>query len=127
MANADGGVIAIGIEDDGSIIGVDTNRENRFRQVPSSFLQMSPSIRIEPLPGTETESVLLFHISLSPNVVIKLLSSYSQVLSDFLQKTSADDEKQRYPVRVPLFFRSLTGSVQNSIVPEYTVSVLPVR
>ena len=71
MANAGGGVIVLGIEDNGEISGIDEKRENDFRKVPSSLLQMSPAIRVERLSASPDKSVLLFHISPSPNVIIK--------------------------------------------------------
>lgn len=45
MANASGGIIAIGIEDGGEITGVDDARENALRQVPVTLLKTPPQRR----------------------------------------------------------------------------------
>jgi len=70
MANANGGVIALGIEDDGRISGVDAKRENAFRKVPKDFLMQSPQMHIEALTISEL-TILLFHISPVSDTVIK--------------------------------------------------------
>ena len=71
MANASGGVIAIGIDDDGNVSGVSPERENSFRKVPIDLLQTTPQHQIELLPYSETANILLFHISPSANQIIK--------------------------------------------------------
>ena len=71
LANASGGVIALGIEDDGRITGVDAIRENAFRKVPLDHLQTSPQHRIEVLQYTPEANILLFHIAPSENEIIK--------------------------------------------------------
>lgn len=47
MANASGGTIAIGIEDDGKIVGISEAQENTLRQVPIDFLQVIPKHEVE--------------------------------------------------------------------------------
>lgn len=71
MANASGGVIALGIEDDGTISGVDDLRENAFRKVPHDLLQTAPAIQMESLQVDSASKILLVHISPSTNDVIK--------------------------------------------------------
>lgn len=71
MANASGGVIAIGIEDDGKITGIDDNRENELRQVPINFLQRIPQHQVETIHIDNYTKVFLFHISPMPDEVIK--------------------------------------------------------
>lgn len=39
FANASGGVIAVGIEDNGDVTGITEERENRLRQIPHDFLK----------------------------------------------------------------------------------------
>ncbi len=47
FANADGGVIAVGVEDDGTITGIDGNQEhiNELLRVPFDYCK--PSVQIE--------------------------------------------------------------------------------
>ncbi len=71
MANASGGVIALGIEDDGKITGVDVAKENRFRKVPFDYLQSCPHHNVEVLEYSQGVNVLLFHIAPSTNEIIK--------------------------------------------------------
>lgn len=71
FANAAGGVIAVGIEDDGEITGVDDERENRLRQLPADFLRTIPEIRIEILTAEHGKKIFLFHVATNPNEVIK--------------------------------------------------------
>lgn len=76
FANASGGLIVLGIEDDGTISGVSDEKENTFRKVPFEFLQILPEYEIEMVPcqldSGETSKLMLFHISPSSNEIIKL-------------------------------------------------------
>lgn len=71
MANASGGVIALGIEDDGTVSGICGAKENAFRKVPIDFLQTQPQYRVEIMVTPEGERIMLFHISPSENDIIK--------------------------------------------------------
>lgn len=71
MANASGGVIALGIEDDGTVSGVDSARENSFRKVPLDLLQTQPQYRVEIMITSEGKRIMLFHINPSENDIIK--------------------------------------------------------
>lgn len=75
FANASGGVIAVGIENDGEITGVDPVRENRLRQLPTDFLRTIPEITIELVEVENGERIFLFHVAMAPNEVIKLKSN----------------------------------------------------
>lgn len=70
MANASGGVIAVGVEDDGEITGIDDKRENELRQVPFDFLQTIPQHNVEVI-NISGVKVFLFHISPMPDEVVK--------------------------------------------------------
>lgn len=78
FANATGGLIVIGIEDDGTITGVTADRENAFRQAAFDNLQIAPAYRIEVVPCKLTSggngNIMLFHIAPSANEIIKLKS-----------------------------------------------------
>lgn len=78
FANADGGVIALGIEDDGKVTGLEAydGAENLFRQTPTTFLDYVPEYIIELLSyvqeGKKALTVMLMHVKPSLNRVIKL-------------------------------------------------------
>lgn len=71
MANASGGIIAIGIEDDGEITGISDTRENELRNIPFEFLQTIPQHEVEVITLNGGARVLLFHVSPMPDEVIK--------------------------------------------------------
>ena len=76
FANASGGCVAIGVEDDGRITGVSKENENTFRQRAFDYLQVLPEYEVEVIELTldsgEQGSIMLFHISPSSNEIIKL-------------------------------------------------------
>lgn len=78
FANASGGLVVVGIEDDGRITGVSEEKENEFRKAAFDFLQIPPEYQVETvntlLDSGEQGSVLLFHILPNSNDVIKLKS-----------------------------------------------------
>lgn len=47
FANADGGVIAVGVEDDGTITGIDSYAENINELLRAPFDFCKPSVRVE--------------------------------------------------------------------------------
>ena len=76
FANASGGLVVIGIEDDGKITGVNADKENAFRQAAFDNLQVPPKYKIEVIPcvmnSGENGNIMLFHIAPSANEIIKL-------------------------------------------------------
>lgn len=76
FANASGGLIAIGIEDNGEITGVSPEKENILRQAAFDFLQIPPQFVVERISCKnnvgEDRVILLFHIENSSNEIIKL-------------------------------------------------------
>ena len=62
FANASGGLIVIGVENNGEITGVSENQENDFRKAAFEFLQIPPDYEVEKiccsLPSREEKSVL---------------------------------------------------------------------
>lgn len=76
FANAAGGLIAIGIEDDGRITGVSAEKENAFRQAAFDFLQIPPVFAVERVSCKNSDGndcvILLFHIENASNEIIKL-------------------------------------------------------
>ncbi|MBR3767821.1 MAG: putative DNA binding domain-containing protein [Clostridia bacterium] len=76
FANASGGLVVIGIENDGIITGVSNEQENNFRKSAFDYLQVLPEYKIETvscvLNTGERGNILLFHILSSSNEIIKL-------------------------------------------------------
>ncbi len=74
FANASGGVIAVGVEDDGTITGVTAEHENDFRKAAIDHLRFPPHMEIEKVLCNDTSgapcSILLFHIRVSPDEII---------------------------------------------------------
>lgn len=75
FANADGGVLAVGIEDNGDITGIG-DKENELRQVPSAYLKTLPSYQMEVIQCTsvtgEPTQIFLYHIEPSLDTIISL-------------------------------------------------------
>ena len=75
FSNASGGLVVIGIEDDGRITGITHDQENLFRQTAFDYLQTPPEYQIEvpscTLSSGEEGRIFLFHIKPSTNEIIK--------------------------------------------------------
>ena len=95
FANASGGLVAIGIEDDGRITGVTALQENSFRQAAFDNLRIPPEYEIEMVPcalenGSDGQ-IMLFHISTSANDVIKMKNGEAYLrVGDHSVKLSAE-------------------------------------
>lgn len=76
FANASGGLVVIGIEDDGRITGVSVEKENIFRQVAFDHMHIPPVYNVEKISCEDDNGIdrdiLLFHIENSTNEIIKL-------------------------------------------------------
>lgn len=95
FANGSGGLVVIGIEDDGRITGVSADRENAFRQTAFDFLQIPPEYTIEVVPcfkeSGEACNIMLFHIATSANEIIKLKNGDAYLrVGDNSRKLSAE-------------------------------------
>lgn len=93
FANASGGVIVVGLEDDGKITGVDTGRENKLRQLPTAFLRTIPKINIEPIEAGNGKRIFLLHVAMSSDEVVKLKSNGDAYLriGDSSRKLNAEE------------------------------------
>ena len=95
FANASGGLIVIGIEDNGQVTGVSEEKENSFRQVAFDNLQIPPEYEIEIVPceldsGCEGR-IMLFHIAPSSNDIIKLKNGEAYLrVGDTTRRLSAE-------------------------------------
>lgn len=76
FANASGGLVVIGIEDNGTITGVTDVQENGFRQAAFENLRIPPEYEVEMVPcaldNGNDGKIMLFHIATSANEIIKL-------------------------------------------------------
>ena len=95
FANASGGLVVIGIEDNGSVTGVTENQENSFRQAAYDFLQTIPEYETEAVlcktHSGEQKTILLFRISPSGNEIIRLKNGEAFLrVGDQSRKLSAD-------------------------------------
>lgn len=74
FANASGGLVVVGIEDDGRVTGVSEEKENTFRQAAFDNLHILPEYDVESvsceLATGESGTIMLFHIKPSANEVI---------------------------------------------------------
>lgn len=74
FANASGGILALGIEDNGEITGLTSDQENAFRQAAFDYLQTPPEYQVEVVPCTlqrgENSHMMLFHIAPSSNEIV---------------------------------------------------------
>lgn len=95
FANASGGMVAIGIEDDGQITGVSSDKENAFRQAAFDNLQIPSEYQVELVPcvltSGENGNIMLFHIEPSANEIIKLKNGDAYLrVGDSSRKLSAE-------------------------------------
>lgn len=91
MANASGGIIVLGIEDNGNITGVSVERENGYRKTPGDYLQSSPSYTIEIIFCAADTRIMLFHIAPSSNEIIKCTNGDAYLrVGDSSQKLTAE-------------------------------------
>ena len=71
FANANGGIIVLGIEDDGEVSGINEKQENDFRKVFINHLMITPTNNIEKAT-IEGQCILIFHIGISPDEIVCL-------------------------------------------------------
>lgn len=79
FANANGGLISVGIEDDGTITGFENVSENKYRQflkiLSNTYFKSIPNCKIETIyvknKNNNDDKILLFHIAPSTNKVIR--------------------------------------------------------
>lgn len=122
FANASGGIIAIGIEDDGCITGVLQEQENRFRQAAFDFLQIPPEYQVEtiaiPLDSGEQGNIMLFHIAPSSNEIIKLKNG------DAFLRVGDQSRKLSVEMLSALEYSKGIKSYETRIVPDATADDL---
>ena len=95
FANASGGLVVVGIEDDGRITGVTDSQENGFRQSAFDNLRIPPEYEIEmvfcALDNGSEGKIMLFHIATSANDIIKMKNGEAYLrVGDHSVKLSAE-------------------------------------
>lgn len=95
FANASGGLVVVGMEDDGTITGVSDEKENSFRQAAFDNLQVPPDYQVEiircALDSGEAGRIMLFHIAPSANEIIKMKSGEAYLrVGDASRRLSAE-------------------------------------
>ncbi len=122
FANASGGIVAIGIEDDGCITGVLQEQENRFRQTAFDFLQIPPEYQVETiaiqLASGEQGNIMLFHIAPSSNEIIKLKNG------DAFLRVGDQSRKLSVEMLSALEYSKGIKSYETRIIPDATVDDL---
>ena len=95
FANASGGIVVLGIEDNGDVTGVTPDQENAFRQAAFDFLQIPPEYQVEIVSCVLTSGgngrIMLFHIAPSANEIIKLKNGEAYLrVGDSSRKLTAE-------------------------------------
>lgn len=100
MANADGGAIAIGIEDDGTISGIDgmTERVNDLLRVPFDYCIPSVNVRPERIPCIDKDGmdnhILILEVEQSSAMHATTADEAYYRVGDKSKKLSFDDRMQ---------------------------------
>lgn len=128
FANADGGIIVLGIEDDGRITGLTPVQENSFRQAPADFLQVLPGARFLFLRYEGTETGVGTNINIIKDITIekplpRLLEEAKQVLSVQMREFQQLDKDGKFK-KIPEYpeFAWLEGVVNAVVHRDYSIS-----
>lgn len=123
FANASGGTLVIGIEDDGEITGITVSQENAFRQAGIEFLSLLPEYqvfarRVQVEDSSEPKRILVFFIQPSHNIIIKLKTGEAYLrVGDQSRRLSASQ-------LLELEYARGTRSFETTLVPDATLEDL---
>lgn len=122
FANASGGLIVVGIEDNGDITGVTTSQENELRSAAFDYLQRIPIYDLEVVEVTTSSGVakmiMLFHIATSINEVVKTKNGETYLrVGDKSRRLNADQ-------LVALEYSKGTRSFESEIIRDATMDDL---
>lgn len=77
FANANGGILAVGIEDNGVVTGIG-DKENELRQIPAQFLAFIPQYQVEVIDCIDNlgqpQQIFLYHIEPVVDAIVALKS-----------------------------------------------------
>ena len=122
FANASGGLLVLGIEDNGDITGVNADKENDFRKATLDFLQTPPELNIEVISCTlksgSLGNIMLFHIAPSANEIIKLKTG------DAYLRAGDSSRKLNAEQLVALEYSKGIKSFESRIIDEATLNDL---
>lgn len=122
FSNAAGGLVVIGIEDDGSITGVNAEQENAFRKAAFEHLQIPPEYEIEVVNCTTSSdlpcNIMLFHIYSSANEIIKMKNG------DAYLRTGDSSRKLNADQLIALEYSKGIKSFESRIVEEASIEDL---
>ena len=123
FANASGGTLVIGIEDDGEITGITVSQENAFRQAGIEFLSLLPEYQVfarqvQVEDSSEPKHILVFFIQPSHNIIIKLKTGEAYLrVGDQSRRLSASQ-------LLELEYARGTRSFETTLVPDATLEDL---
>ncbi len=118
FANASGGTIVLGIENNGEVTGVNRDQENTLRQAGIDFLDILPEYKAELISTSDQSNLLVFTVQPSHNIIIKTKSGDAYLrVGDQSRKLSAAQLME-------LEYSRGTRSFENTIVDSATVQDL---
>ena len=125
FANAAGGTVVIGIEDDGRITGVNTEQENIFRKAAFEYLQIPPAYEVEIIECDSCENtkcnIMLFHISANSNEIIKMKNGEAYL------RTGDSTRKLNAEQLIALEYSRGIKSYESRIIDEATIDDLDAK
>ena len=120
FANADGGVIAVGVEDDGTITGIDSYAENINELLRAPFDFCKPSVRVE------TERLSCVNRDGTPDhiLLIEVLQSndlHANQADEVFFRVGDKSKKLNFEERLQLMYAKGTRYFEDTPVPDATV------
>lgn len=117
FSNAAGGVLAIGVEDDGCITGVDDKRDSDFRKALIDHFRTTPQCVIEEV-YVNSLRIVLFHIKPCVDYIVKCSNGEAYLrVGDSSRKLSAEEV-------LALEFSKGIRSYEGTVISEATIDDL---
>ena len=128
MANADGGVVAIGVEDDGTLTGIDNHKEhlNELLRVPFDYCVPSVQVAPEFVEVTDADGlpnhIVLLHIQQSMQVHATTADDVFYRVGDKSKKLSFEQRMQLVYAKGEHYYED--APVNNSTIADIDMQVL---
>lgn len=133
FANANGGMIALGIADNGEVEGLNvygTNKINEFQKVVTNYLKDSPIYKIELVnvknKNDECDVIILYHIEVSLNNIIRnnkdevyLRQGDSSIKLKFDQIISLEYDRQERNFESEILLDSSIEDIDEEVIKIY--------
>ena len=121
FANADGGVIAVGVEDDGTITGIDGYQEHINELLRASFDYCKPSVQIE------TEQLACVNKAGNPDhiLLIQVLQSnelHANQADEVFFRIGDKSKKLNFDERLQLMYAKGTRYFEDTPVPDASIA-----